>query len=103
MKGKRVLADINSAEVDELRKSHHRLMLVLRNLCSLGAAAADLAELQAVLLAVADNFDSGVDADGTGYTGTNLPLAGVVPTPKSPAKPDGFSSSQTVVLAEADL
>jgi len=101
MKGKKVIADQSSAELDALRKTVHSLILVVRNLCTLGGVSANHAALIAILLAVGENIDNGTDIDGTGYTGTGLEIAGVIPQPKHPQRPS--FSDNLVDIASTDL
>lgn len=86
-----VISDVSSAEVDEMRRSFHALMLVLENVASevdAGNLTADEA-FTVLLNTVSTGVDSditGVDGGGNNYAGTGLTVSGVKPTPLHPRR-----------------
>ena len=88
-KARKVVGDQNSQEIDVMRRALHTLMIMLENFgTDLSNATADITvtNLGAGLAAA---LSSGVDSSATNYTGSELPIEGVDPTPKHPARPQG--------------
>lgn len=96
-KGRRVVGDQNSEELDQMRRALHTIMLMLENLgtmlqtldnTNVGTIVTGMTEIGAGLEAA---FDDGQDDDigGTLYVGaTGLPVEGVIPSPKHPRRPN---------------
>ena len=97
-KARKVVADQNSEELDQLRRTVHTILLLLENAGNLGGAATTTpAE---TFQAIADAISSGVDVDNGNYIGTGLVVEGVDPTPKHPRRPKG---GKVVDLDPSDL
>jgi len=86
-KGRRVVADQNSEELDSLRRLVHTMLLMLRNLGNELDGCANAAAINDVGAGLAAGIDAGLDADATGYVGTGLVVEGVIPSPKHPRRP----------------
>ncbi len=91
-KAREVVADQHSAELDEMRRSLHALLLVLENVANEvdnGSITADEAftALLTTLQAGLDSDITGVDGGGNDYAGTGLTVAGVKPSPLHPRRP----------------
>jgi hypothetical protein len=87
-KGRRVVGDQNSEELDQLRRLVHTLLVMLRNAGDdLANATAD-ASVTDIGAGLRDAIDSGVDSAATGYTGSGLAIEGVIPSPKHPRRPN---------------
>jgi len=99
-KGRKVVSDVSSEEVDALRRTVHTLMLVLRGFADDLSNAAAASNINNVGAGLRDAIDNGVDSAGTDYTGTNLLVEGVVPTPKHPKR---RQSGTVVDLDSQDL
>lgn len=92
-KGRRVVGDQNSEELDQMRRCLHGVVIALENVASevdAGNITAD--EAFTVLLAsLSTGLDSditGVDGGANNYAGTAVALEGVIPTPKHPRRPN---------------
>lgn len=86
-----IVGDVNSAELDELRRQFNNLLVVLGSI----AAAVDAGDITAdeaftvlttTLEAGVDNSITGVDAGANDYTGTGAELLGIKPTPLHPRR-----------------
>lgn len=91
-KARPVVSDQHSAEVDEMRRSLHALLLVLQNVAfevDAGNITADEAftALLTTLSTAVDSDIATIDGGGNTYTGTGLTVAGVKPTPLHPRRP----------------
>ena len=86
-----VISDVSSAEVDEMRRSFHALLVALQNVASevdAGNITADEA-FTVLLNTVSTGLDSditGVDGGGNNYAGTGVVVSGVKPTPLHPRR-----------------
>lgn len=87
-KGRRVVGDQNSEELDQLRRCVHTLLLVLSSVATQIGDAANAAAISDIADGLANAIDTGVDSDVSGYTGTGLALEGVIPTPQHPRRPN---------------
>lgn len=99
-RARKVVADMNSLEVDELRREFNALVLVLENLASevdAGNITADEAftALYTTLSTGTDSDITGVDSGGNDYSGTGLTVAGVKPEPQHPRQARGSLTSMT--------
>ncbi len=84
MKARKVVADLNSTEVDQLRRGYNNLLRVIEGFAaSLDAGATAEAVLAAFAAGVAAGLDSNPDTE-TNVVATNLPLEGVKPEPLAP-------------------
>ena len=97
-KARKVVADQNSEELDQLRRTVHSLMIILENVGTNLAAAIDPADVGTALEAA---IATGVDSDTSGgYVPTGIEIVGVDPTPKHPRRPKG---GKIVDLDPSDL
>jgi hypothetical protein len=87
-KARRVVSDQNSEELDQLRRTVHTLMIMLENLGTSLGAAADFTDVNNIGDGLNAAFVTGVDSAATDYTGSELPIEGVIPTPKHPRRPN---------------
>lgn len=86
-KGRRVVGDQNSEELDQLRRTVHTLMIMLENLGTSLGAALDFTDVNNIGDGLNAAFVTGIDSAATDYTGSGLPVEGVIPTPKHPRRP----------------
>lgn len=93
-KARLVVADVGSAEMDQLRRSVNALIVVLQNVASevdAGNITADEA-FTVVLNSLSTGVDSsitGVDGGANNYAGTTREIVGTKPTPLHPKQPRG--------------
>ena len=102
-KGRKVTADQNSEELDQLRRCVHSIMIVLENAGNLGGAATTTpAE---TFQAIADAISSGLDSTNGSYVGTGIHVEGMIPQPKHPRRPRAAvaASGNVVDLDQNDL
>jgi hypothetical protein len=105
-KGRKVVADQNSAELDQLRRAVNGLLVVLENISTQVDAATITATEGFVALGLTINtgLDSTVATINGGantYTGTGIALEGLIPTPKHPKRPQ--SAMAVDALDSTDL
>ncbi len=86
-KARKVVADQNSEELDQLRRCVHTMMIMLQNLGTDLAAAAAVANINNIGTGLEAAMSTGVDTAATDYTGSGLVIEGVDPTPKAPRRP----------------
>ena len=99
-KARLVVADQNSAELDQLRRSFNSLMVVLENCASevdAGNITADEAftALATTLSTGTDATIASIDGGANTYTGTARELLGVKPTPLHPRQVRGETRDMT--------
>ena len=87
-KGRRVVADQNSEELDQLRRLCHTMLIMLENLGTDLEAAADVDAINDVGTGLQAAVSTGVDSAATNYTGSELAVEGVIPSPKHPRRPN---------------
>ena len=85
-KARPVVSDQHSAEFDELRRSHHNLLLVLEALAAEVDATTITAAEAFTVLAAALAAGADTSAAGTSHVPTGRELAGVKPTPLHPRR-----------------
>lgn len=106
MRARLVVSDTSSAEVDQLRRSVNALLLILEDLGArltaevvTAPSAADL-EIVAVFQSISDAIRDGADTDPDGelvtHVPTGLPIVGMRPTVRHPAR-----RQRTTVAVEA--
>lgn len=91
-----VVADMNSAEMDSLRRQFNNLLLVIENVSSevdAGNITADEAftALVTVLNSGVDGDIAAIDGGANNYAGTNREILGVKPTPLHPKQVRGVT------------
>jgi hypothetical protein len=91
-RARKVVSDTHSAEMDEVRRTLHSLMLVLESVASsvdAGTITADEAftALLAALQTGSDDDITNIDGGANDYVGSGKELAGVRPTPTHPRRP----------------
>lgn len=93
-KARLVVADQNSAELDQIRRGLNSLMVVLENLASevdAGNITADEAftALYTTMSTGSDGTIASIDGGANTYTGTGREVAGTRPTPLHPKQVRG--------------
>lgn len=87
-KAQKVTADMNSEELDQLRRNFNTLLILLENTAA-SVTAGDTAEV--VLQALGEGIAAGVDSDPntrlSSGVATGRKIVGVYPTPLHPNRP----------------
>lgn len=87
-KARRVVGDQNSEEMDQVRRLLHTLLIMLENLGTDLENAAAVSNINNIGTGLAAAINTGVDSAATDYTGSELVVEGVIPSPKHPRRPN---------------
>jgi len=88
-KVRKVVGDQNSEELDVIRRCLHTVLVMLENLGTSLEAVVDINDLNNIGIGLNAAISSGLDSSATDYTGSELEIVGVDPTPKHPKRPQG--------------